>query len=193
MELHIHPDVGVCSIRYDELIRSFCSAGNTGTPPSRRRACGWTTSKSGPRTTSVSAPGCPCGSGAQSAGGGPRPDDPDRPGIIGATQVPVHGDFLANLVGFLVAGAGTAFSFIPISVAALAGVTEHESGLASGLLNTSMQIGGAIGTAIASSVAASGTNTLLRAGNPLTNALTGRFRQTFWVPGAIALIAPPRS
>ncbi|MFZ0977454.1 MAG: MFS transporter [Solirubrobacteraceae bacterium] len=120
------------------------------------------------------------------------PDDPDRPGIIGATQVPVHGDFLANLVGpFLVAGAGTAFSFIPISVAALAGVTEHESGLASGLLNTSMQIGGAIGTAIASSVAASGTNTLLRAGNPLTNALTGRFRQTFWVPGAIALIAPP--
>ena len=73
-------------------------------------------------------------------------------GIIWATQVPVHGHFLANLVGpFLVAGAGTAFSFIPISVAALAGVTEHQSGLASGLLNTSTQIGGAIGTAVASS------------------------------------------
>ena len=59
-------------------------------------------------------------------------------GIVWATQVPVHGHFLANLAGpFVVAGAGTAFSFIPISVAALAGVTEHQSGLASGLLNTS--------------------------------------------------------
>ncbi|MGO9889889.1 MAG: MFS transporter [Solirubrobacteraceae bacterium] len=113
-------------------------------------------------------------------------------GIIWATQVPVHGHFLANLVGpFLVAGAGTAFSFIPISVAALAGVTEHQSGLASGLLNTSTQIGGAIGTAIASSVAATGTKSLLRAGDALPNALTGGFHQTFWVLGAIALIAPP--
>jgi EmrB/QacA subfamily drug resistance transporter len=112
-------------------------------------------------------------------------------GIIWATQVPVHGHFLANLAGpFLVAGAGTAFSFIPISVAALAGVTEHQSGLASGLLNTSTQIGGAIGTAIASSVAASGTNTLLRAGDALPTALTGGFHQTFWVLGAIALLAP---
>ena len=113
-------------------------------------------------------------------------------GIIWATQVPVHGHFLANLTGpFVVAGAGTAFSFIPISVAALAGVTEHQSGLASGLLNTSTQIGGAIGTAIAASVAASGTNTLLRAGDALPTALTGGFHQTFWVLGAIALLAPP--
>ena len=113
-------------------------------------------------------------------------------GIVWATQVPVHGHFLANLAGpFVVAGAGTAFSFIPISVAALTGVTEHQSGLASGLLNTSTQIGGAIGTAIASSVAASGTNTLLRAGDALPTAFTGGFHQTFWVLGAIALIAPP--
>jgi MFS family permease len=113
-------------------------------------------------------------------------------GIIWATQVPVHGHFLANLAGpFLVAGAGTAFSFIPISVAALAGVAEHQSGLASGLLNTSTQLGGAIGTAIASSVAASGANTLLRAGDAVPTALTGGFHQTFLVLGVIALIAPP--
>jgi EmrB/QacA subfamily drug resistance transporter len=113
-------------------------------------------------------------------------------GIIWATRVPVNGHFLANLLGpFLVAGAGTAFSFIPISVAALAGVTERQSGLASGLLNTSTQIGGAIGTAIAASVAASGAHTLLRAGDALPAALTGGFHQAFWVLGAIALIAPP--
>jgi EmrB/QacA subfamily drug resistance transporter len=113
-------------------------------------------------------------------------------GILWATQVPVHGHFLPNLVGpFIVAGAGTAFSFIPMSVAALTGVAEHQSGLASGLLNTSTQIGGAIGTAIASSVAAGETNTLLRAGHALPTALTGGFHQTFWVLGVIALIAPP--
>jgi MFS family permease len=96
------------------------------------------------------------------------------------------------LVGpFIVAGAGTAFSFIPISVAALAGVAERQSGLASGLLNTSTQLGAAIGTAIASSVAASSANTLLRAGDALPTALTGGFHQTFLVLGVIALIAPP--
>jgi EmrB/QacA subfamily drug resistance transporter len=113
-------------------------------------------------------------------------------GIIWSTQVPVHGRFLADLVGpFVVAGAGTAFSFIPISVAALEGVAERESGLASGLLNTSTQFGAAIGTAIASSVAASGTHALLRAGHGLPTALTGGFHETFWVLGAIALTAPP--
>jgi len=113
-------------------------------------------------------------------------------GIIWATQVPVHGHFLADLVGpFVVAGAGTSFSFIPISVAALEGVTERQSGLASGLLNTSTQIGAAIGTAISSSEAAGGTATLLRAGHTLPTALAGGFHQAFWVLGAIALIAPP--
>ncbi|MGH7211459.1 MAG: MFS transporter, partial [Acetobacteraceae bacterium] len=83
-------------------------------------------------------------------------------GVLWATQVPVHGHFLANLAGpFVVAGAGTAFAFIPISIAALAGVSEHQAGLASGLLNTSQQLGGAIGIAIASSLAASHTQTLL--------------------------------
>ena len=65
-------------------------------------------------------------------------------GVIWATQVPVHGHFAANLAGpFVVAGAGTAFAFIPISIAALAGVSEHQAGLASGLLNTTQQLGGA--------------------------------------------------
>ena len=112
-------------------------------------------------------------------------------GIIWATQVPADGHFLANLAGpFVVAGAGTAFSFIPISVAALMGVGERQSGLASGLLNTSLQFGAAIGTAIASTVAVSRTAALLRAGDNPATALTGGFHQTFWVLGAIALLAP---
>ena len=113
-------------------------------------------------------------------------------GILWATQVPVHGHFAANLVGpFVVAGAGTAFAFIPISIAALAGVAEHQAGLASGLLNTGQQLGGAIGIAIASSVAATHTQSLLQGGASASAALTGGFQQALWVLGAIALMALP--
>ena len=113
-------------------------------------------------------------------------------GAIWATQVPVHGHFLANLAGpFLVAGAGTTFAFIPISIAGLAGVAERQAGLASGLLNTSQQLGGAIGIAIASSVAASHTQALAHAGSTAPAALTGGFQHAFWVLGAIAFVALP--
>jgi EmrB/QacA subfamily drug resistance transporter len=113
-------------------------------------------------------------------------------GVIWATQVPVHGHFLANLAGpFAIAGAGTAFAFIPISIGALAGVTEHRAGLASGLLNTSQQLGGAIGIAIASSVAASHTHGLLHAGHAAPMALTAGFQRALWVLGAVALLALP--
>jgi EmrB/QacA subfamily drug resistance transporter len=113
-------------------------------------------------------------------------------GVIWATQVPVDGHFVENLVGpMVVAGAGTAFAFIPISIAALAGVAEQRAGLASGLLNTSQQLGGAIGIAIASSVAASHSTALLHSGNAAPSALTGGFQRAFWVLGAIALIALP--
>jgi MFS family permease len=113
-------------------------------------------------------------------------------GVIWATQIPVHGHFLANLAGpMLVAGAGTAFAFIPISIAALAGVKEQQAGLASGLLNTSQQIGGAIGIAIASSVAAGHTRALLHTGHTVPAALTGGFQIAFWLLGAIALLSIP--
>ena len=113
-------------------------------------------------------------------------------GVMWASQVPVHGHFLPNLVGpMLLAGAGTAFAFIAISIAALAGVAEHQAGLASGLLNTSRQLGGAIGIAIASSVATSHTNALLHAGNALPVALTSGIQRAMWVLGAIALLALP--
>ena len=113
-------------------------------------------------------------------------------GVLWATQVPVHGHYIGNLLGpFAVAGAGTAFAFIPISIAGLAGVEEHRAGLASGLLNTSQQLGGAIGIAIASSVAASHTKALLHAGHTVPAALTGGFQHALWALGAIALIALP--
>jgi EmrB/QacA subfamily drug resistance transporter len=112
-------------------------------------------------------------------------------GILWATQVPVHGHFWTALAGpFFIAGAGGAFSFVPVSIGGLTGVTEREAGLASGLLNTSQQVGGAIGVAIASTVAATHLKTLLASGHTANAALTGSFQWAFWVCGAIALLTP---
>jgi hypothetical protein len=113
-------------------------------------------------------------------------------GALWATQAPVQGHFWSALAGpFFVAGAGTAFAFIPVSIAGLAGVSEREAGLASGLLNTSQQLGGAIGVAIASTVAATHFNALSSDGKTVNVALTGGFQWAFWVCGAIALLALP--
>jgi EmrB/QacA subfamily drug resistance transporter len=114
-------------------------------------------------------------------------------GILWTTQAPVHGHFWGNLFGpFLVAvGMGSAFAFIPVSIAALAGVADHEAGLASGLIYTSQELGGALGIAIASSVAGSQYKTLLRGGDTVPAALTGGFHSALWVSGAIALLAIP--
>jgi EmrB/QacA subfamily drug resistance transporter len=113
-------------------------------------------------------------------------------GILWATQVPVHGHFWSSLAGpFFVTGAGTAFAFIPVSIAGLAGVAGHEAGLASGLLNTSQQLGGAIGVAIASTVAAGHLKTLLHTGIASPAALTGGFQWALWVCGATGLLALP--
>jgi EmrB/QacA subfamily drug resistance transporter len=114
-------------------------------------------------------------------------------GILWTTQAPVHGHFWGNLFGpFLLAvGMGSAFAFIPVSIAALAGVAEHEAGLASGLIYTSQELGGALGIAIASSIAGSQYNTLLRGGDSVRAALTGGFHSALWVSGGIALLAIP--
>jgi MFS family permease len=113
-------------------------------------------------------------------------------GILWSTQVPVHGHFWASLAGpFIIVGIGTAFAFIPVSIAGLAGVGEHEAGLASGLINTSQQLGGAIGVAIASTIAATHASTLLYQGTAPATALTSGFQLAFWACGAIGLAAVP--
>jgi EmrB/QacA subfamily drug resistance transporter len=74
-------------------------------------------------------------------------------GNIYYTQVSAHGSFASELLpGYLLIGFALPFTFIPISIAALAGVSHDEAGLASGLINTAQQIGGAVGVAVCSSV-----------------------------------------
>jgi hypothetical protein len=105
--------------------------------------------------------------------------------------MPAHGRFWADMFGpLLVVGIGTAFAFIPISIGALTGIAEHEAGLASGLIYTSQELGGAIGIAIASSVAATHYDAPApRQHRP--HGAHGRIRPSVLVLGAIALIAVP--
>jgi len=104
------------------------------------------------------------------------------------SQLPVHGSFASDLLpGYLLVGVGLPLGFVPVSIAALAGVREHEAGLASGLINTSQQIGGAIGVAVASTVFTSHASSLLRHGTAPAIALTKGFTLAFWVLAGIAV------
>jgi EmrB/QacA subfamily drug resistance transporter len=108
-------------------------------------------------------------------------------GLIWYAQIPVHGSYVRDLLpGYLLVGFGLALSFIPVSIAALAGVGPRDAGLASGLINTSQQIGGAIGVAIASSVAVSRATHLLRIGESQAAAFTSGYSLAFWVVAAIS-------
>jgi len=106
-------------------------------------------------------------------------------GLIYFTQVSVGGSYVRDLLpGFLLIGFGLGFSFVPISIAALAGIQPAEAGLASGLINTSQQIGGALGIAALSTIASSRTDDALASGTAVPSALVDGFTAAF-VAGAI--------
>ncbi len=110
-------------------------------------------------------------------------------GLIYFTQVSPDGTYLGDLLpGFLIIAVGMAFSFVSISIAALAGIPENEAGIASGLINTSQQIGGALGIAVLSAVAIANTNDAARAGDAPAAALTSGFQAAFWVGAAVAAV-----
>jgi EmrB/QacA subfamily drug resistance transporter len=113
--------------------------------------------------------------------------------MVWYSQIPVDGSYASDLLpGYLMVGVGIAFAFVPVSIAALAGVAEREAGLASGLINTSQQIGGAVGVAVASTVFTSRFESLAEDRSPIPVALTGGYRWGFWalvVFGVLSVIA----
>jgi EmrB/QacA subfamily drug resistance transporter len=111
-------------------------------------------------------------------------------GLIYFTQISVDGSYFGSLfAGFLMVGVGLGFSFVPISIAALSGIQPREAGLASGLINTSQQIGGALGVAILTTVATTRTENILADGGSRPVALTDGFSLAFWVAAAFAALS----
>jgi EmrB/QacA subfamily drug resistance transporter len=115
-------------------------------------------------------------------------------GLAYFTRLAVHGSYFADLFpGFLLIGVGMGFSFIPVSIAALGGIDPHEAGLASGLINTSQQIGGALGLAILTTVSTSRTDNVLNGiASPTStdraSAAVSGYTLAFWVAVAFAAV-----
>ncbi len=110
-------------------------------------------------------------------------------GLALFTQVSPDGSYWKNLFpGFLVIGFGMPLAFVSLTIAALAGTRPDEAGLASGLINTSQQIGGAVGIAILSTVATSTANSQIKDGTAVPAALTNGFQNAFWVGAAVTLV-----
>jgi EmrB/QacA subfamily drug resistance transporter len=110
-------------------------------------------------------------------------------GLIYFTQISVGGSYVGDLLpGFLLIAVGLGFTFVPISIAALAGVQTSQAGLASGLFNTSQQIGGALGIAALSAIATSTTEDGVASGTPVPQALTDGFETAFIWGGIIAAL-----
>jgi Na+/melibiose symporter-like transporter len=109
-------------------------------------------------------------------------------GLAYFTQVSPQGSYVGDLLpGFLLIGVGLGFSFVPVSIAALAGIGDREAGLASGLINTSQQIGGALGLAVLATVSTTRAEHVLAEGAQPAVALTDGFALAFWVGVGFAL------
>ncbi len=111
-------------------------------------------------------------------------------GMLLLSRLPVAGDYLTDLLpGLLLCGIGLGASFTAATVAATSALGPSEQGLASGLLNTAQQLGGAVGLAVLATVAAGRTGTLAAAGEPAAAALTGGFRAGFAAAAGFAVLA----
>ena len=104
------------------------------------------------------------------------------------SQISPDGTYLADvLVPSILAGIGLGLTFVPVTIAAMSGTKREEAGLASGLINTSQQVGGALGLAILSSIANSTTQDSFQTGASQLVALTDGYSQAFVVGACFAI------
>lgn len=111
-------------------------------------------------------------------------------GLALFARAPVDGTMLADVVpGMVLLGLGAGVAFNPMLLAAMSDVSPSESGLASGVVNTSFMMGGAVGLAVLASLADARTHALTAAGASLPEALNGGYQLAFVVGAAFALVA----
>jgi EmrB/QacA subfamily drug resistance transporter len=107
-------------------------------------------------------------------------------GLALYTRLPVQSNYFVDLMpGMLLLGIGAGLVFPSLATLAMSSATESDSGLASGLLNTTAQVGGALGLAVMATLAAAQTQRLLALGESAPNALTGGFQMVFGMSAAL--------
>jgi EmrB/QacA subfamily drug resistance transporter len=109
-------------------------------------------------------------------------------GLLWFSQISPDGSYVGDILfPSLISAFGLGFAFVPMTVAAVAGVEPHEAGLASGLINTSQQVGGALGLAVLAAIANSRTDSLAESGTALPVALTEGFQTALLVGAGFAI------
>jgi MFS family permease len=111
-------------------------------------------------------------------------------GLAYFARAPINADYLTDLFpAFLLLGIGAGLSFPSLMTLAMAGATQEESGLASGLVNTTQQVGGALGLAVLATIATSHTESLTAAGSSNAAALLGGFHVAWAIAAGLAALA----
>ena len=111
-------------------------------------------------------------------------------GLALFAMVPVDGDYLTDVLpSTILLGAGVGTAFPSLMTLAMSGATQEDAGLASGLVNTTAQVGAAIGLAVLATLSASRTDDLLAEGVARAEALTGGYELSFWIASALVVVA----
>jgi EmrB/QacA subfamily drug resistance transporter len=111
-------------------------------------------------------------------------------GLLYLTRAPADADYIGDLLPAMVLfGIGAGLSFPSLMTLAMSGATSEDSGLASGLVNTSLQVGGALGLAVIATLASTHTGNLLASGESRAEALTGGYHLAFFIGAGLAAAA----
>jgi EmrB/QacA subfamily drug resistance transporter len=111
-------------------------------------------------------------------------------GLLLFARIPVHGDYVVDIVPIMVLlGLGVGAAFPALMNLAMSGATQEDAGLASGLVNTTMQVGGALGLAVLATVSSTRSSNLIDAGHSTASALTGGYHLAFLIGAALVGVA----
>jgi MFS family permease len=111
-------------------------------------------------------------------------------GLVWFAQLPTHGTYVADMLGpSLLIALGLGLTYVPITILSMTDVDDRHYGLASGLVNTSQQIGGALGLAVLSTIATSRINHLTATHHPINQALTLGFHDAFVAAAGFVFLA----
>ncbi len=107
-------------------------------------------------------------------------------GLVVFARAPAHADYVTQVApSMLLLGLGAGTAFPALMNLAMSGATPQDAGLASGLVNTTAQVGGALGLAVLATLSTSRSNALTASGHPIAAALTTGYHLAFWVAAAL--------